>query len=109
MTDYIGTLNKALEDPEIPNLGTISSNNRSRLVDLCNEMPSGALVSEWRYGVGEICYKFYMHTNGICATLKEAFEKGIRGGGPRRLENLYSKEDLLKIIRAPEADSADHT
>jgi hypothetical protein len=100
MNKHLKTLKKALEDPKIEGLDSISSDDTSRLTEIVDELPSDGCISEWRYGVGIIKYEYHIHKNGIFNPLKEAFEKGVRGGGPRRLTAVYCKEDLQKIIQS---------
>ena len=99
-------LKKALEDPKIEDLDSISSDASSRLAEIVNELPNGGCISEWRYGLGQIKYEYRLHKNGISDQLKEAFKKGVRGGGPRRLTAVYCKQEIRKIIQKSEADFA---
>ncbi len=106
MNKYVATLRRALEDPRIEDLDSINPNNTSRLIKIVNKLPEAGCISEWRYGLGEIKYEYRIHNNGISNPLKEAFEKGVRGGGPRRLTGVYFKRDIQKIIQKSEAGSA---
>jgi hypothetical protein len=98
MNKYLPILNKALKDSKVEGLVCISPDYKKRLSEIIKDMPSEAYLTEWRYGVGEIYYVYYMHTNGIGPKLKEAFEKDFRGGHPK-LTAVYQKKELEHIIQ----------
>lgn len=97
-------LRKALDDPKLEGLACISPSESSVLAKIVTTLPTDAYISEWRYGIGEIRYVYHVHTNGIIPELRKLFEKGIGGGHPK-LTALYSKEELINLIRYYQADS----
>src|SRR3989338_7618615 len=102
MNNYILRLRKGLQDQKIENLTCITSSNLLRLRGLISDIPDGAYISEWRYGMGDIKYEYHIHVGNGAKELKEAYESGAIGGHPK-LTGLYSKEELRDITSKFEA------
>lgn len=99
----IGILRQALKAPLLEGIVCISSKYSREIVQFLETLPENGCVSEWRYGIGKIEYKFRVHINGLGVELKQAFLEGIRGGHPK-LTAVYTKQELQNLIQQP-ADS----
>ncbi len=97
MVNYLNTLRRALEDPKLEGLSSLSN----RMFGL---VPQNCYVSEWRVGMGEIRYEYRVHRSEIGEELKRAFLEGNSGGHPK-LTGVYSKEDLRRLNQPQEARS----
>lgn len=102
--NYREILKRSLEDPIIKGIDCISPNSVSQLRRVIQESDPGALISEWRYGPGQVKYIYRKHENGINPILQEAFQKGVRGGNPK-LTGLYSIPQLQTLVRSYENHS----
>jgi len=97
MNKYLPTLRSALKDPVISNLDCICPSNKQVLEDIVSHLPDNAIISEWKYTIGNVKYLYHIHTNGINKKLNEAYINNVRGGNPK-LTKIYSKKELKKII-----------
>jgi hypothetical protein len=104
MSNPIDTLRKALNDPKLEDLPCICPAHNSELIRILRKLPSDAFVSEWRHGQGIVRYEYHVHMNGVGASLRDAFDKGAKGGYPT-LTAVYSREELEKISQESEAGS----
>jgi hypothetical protein len=98
MGEYLGVLKSALADPALEGVECICPSNYSKLRTVISDLPPDAHISEWRYGDGQIRYRYHTHVDGAGARLREAFENGARGGNPT-LTAVYLKKDLDAIIQ----------
>lgn len=100
MNNNLPIANMALQDPKLEGVDCICRSNYPGLVDIVEGLPSGAYVSEWRYGMGETRYEYRVHQDGIGEQLRKAFESGVRFGHPW-LTAVYTKDELKKLIQQP--------
>jgi hypothetical protein len=99
----VALLKKGLQDPTLEGLTCIGPSEASQLVKVFNALPQDGCVSEWKYGVGEVTYRYHIHGGDTAAGLRRAFEEGIRGGHPT-LTAVYTKKELQELISQYEAD-----
>ncbi len=93
---------QALKDPQIEGLECICPSLVGELSRLVKELPDSAWVSEWRYGMSVITYRYYLHLNEVGSQLKKAHDEGKRAGHPF-FTGIYSKQDLEKLLAKYEA------
>ncbi len=98
MANHISTLQRALKDPKIEGITCICDAEMNRLKKIIPSLPANAIISEWKYGIGQVHYEYHIHTNGNSVQLKEAYEQNVRGGHPK-LTALYSIEQLNALIQ----------
>jgi len=68
------------------------------MIPVVKMLPPKSYISEWRYGMGEIRYEYYIHSNSFANKLKKVLNKGINGYPFYKLTNIYSKKDLKEIL-----------
>jgi len=96
MNNYRALFKKALKDPQIKGLECICPSDKSALRKVLINLPDDEWVSEWRYGMGEIFYRYHRHLNGLGQKLKKAYDEGKRAGHPF-FTGIFSKQDLESI------------
>ncbi|MBI4155110.1 hypothetical protein HY498_03425 [Candidatus Woesearchaeota archaeon] len=96
MNDYRALFKKALKDPQIKGLECICPSGRVALQKVLKTLPDNVWVSEWRYGMGIVSYRYYLHINGLGLKLKKAYDEGKRAGHPF-FTGIFSKQDLESI------------
>ena len=104
MTDSIGMLKQALQDPKIEDLSCICPVNYPLLKNILRGLTHDCYISEWQYGMGMIHYEYHIHRGEKGARLQEERQKGIKGGHPT-LTVVYSKKELETIIQKAEKEA----
>lgn len=87
----------ALLDPQIEGISVVSLENGESIDRYLAEHSENFYLSEWRFGVGKVCYKYHIHTEEVGRGLQKLFQRGIKGGHPY-LTAVYSRGDLVKIV-----------
>ena len=100
--DYTDLFRQAREDPSIP-IDVLCADAYGIVRKKLEGAPPDAVVSEWKTTeVTEPRYEYHLHTGLMAASLTAAYRTGHKGG-PIRLERVWAKGELEKLMEEERA------
>ena len=101
MNDYMQTLKEGLKDPELNGVECLIPDRYALFVKALQQFPDAKYVSEWRYELGHISYRYHVHNEQKGGELRKLVEEKKTSRHPK-LVRVYSRSELDTIL-APTA------
>lgn len=101
---HIDTLQQALKDPELEGVDCLVPENRDLVAKALEEFPDATHISEWRYEMGRITYKYHVHGVELGEELKRLAAEGKTSRHPK-LVDVYEVSQLDTILAPVPAGS----
>lgn len=106
MAAYLDTLRSALNDPELEGITCFAPDEKEAIVHALQKFPEARYVSEWRYEVGSITYRYHVHNDAqLGEELQNLCKEGKTSRHPK-LTDVFKVSELETILTDPvHADS----
>ncbi|MBI2671888.1 hypothetical protein HYX16_03060 [Candidatus Woesearchaeota archaeon] len=93
MVSYIDIMKEALNDPQIKGITCLRGKEKDKIDRAIKEHPGAEYISEWRYELVDIKYKYHMHDR----SLGQELEKLLRDGKTSRHPTLIKVYKISQI------------
>lgn len=92
MKDYIDILREALKDQQVKGIACLIPDDLDNIKKSLSKFPKARYLSEWRYEVGKITYRYHVHNADLGEKLKKLFKEGKTSRHPKLTDILKIKE-----------------
>ena len=100
MEDYIDILRRALQDPELKGFKCLRKSESESIQKALSKYPKLEFVSEWKYELGRIKYKYYVHSGENGNSLEKLVAEGRTSRHPR-LIRVYRIKEIREMLSEP--------